>query len=225
MVALSPAGKTKLAAQGAYFIGSMIPVEAESLDFVRWVFVCSLAVFLFVINIVVLGLSAQVNKFQDFFYVADLFPLGLSIATLILLVFLLGSDMALENAYTARAHMEIGIFGILSVFWLSFSAFSTSRWRQIPSQCSAIPADLTDERTWCKNVQTLKGFVWIEFLACFIITLATFRYAATQSSRGNKHIWQMPLSRYRPRASGVGIGNGHGSMGRDSEFLQYGRFD
>lgn len=197
MTAFSPAGKKKLAAQ----------------------------VFLFVINLIVLALAAQVNQFQDFFFIADLFPLGLSIATFVLLVFLLTTDLSLDNAYTGRAHMEIGIFGVLSIFWLSFSAFSTSRWQQIPFQCDVIPAGSSDARTWCKNVQALKGFVWVEFVTCFIITLVTLRYAATQSGRGNKHIWQMPLSRYRPRTGvNFGVGSGVGSD-RGSEFLQYGRFD
>ncbi|KXN88685.1 hypothetical protein AN958_06229 [Leucoagaricus sp. SymC.cos] len=190
-MAFSPAGKKKLAAQ----------------------------VFLFAVNIVVLALSARVNQFQEFFFVADLFPLGLSIATLVFLVFLLTADVSLENSYTGRAHMEIGIFGVLSTLWLAFSAFSTSRWQSIPLECNSIPINLSDERTWCKNVQTLKGFVWIEFVTCFTITMVTFRYAATQAGRGNKHIWLVPLSRYRPE---LGSNNG---VGRDSEFFQYGSFD
>lgn len=106
---------------------------------------------------------------------ADLFPLGLSIATLILLSFLsvhhlpafdqftyfsprLTADLSLDNAYTGRAQTEIGIFGILSIFWLclsptsrilkrlnsslilAFNAFSTSRWAGIPLHCDSIPA-------------------------------------------------------------------------------------
>jgi len=191
-MALSPLGKKKLAAQ----------------------------VFLFVINIIVIALAARVNKFQDFFFFADLFPLGLSIATLILLSFLLTTDLSLDNAYTGRAHMEVGIFGVLSIFWLSFNAFSTSRWTDIPLHCDSIPADSPDERTWCQDIQILKGFIWVEFVTCFIITLATLRYAVAQHGRGHKHIWKMPLSRYRPDA---GVGGDGG--GRDSEFFQYGRFD
>ncbi|KAF9447618.1 hypothetical protein P691DRAFT_671132 [Macrolepiota fuliginosa MF-IS2] len=177
--------------------------------------------FLFSINVIVLALAARVNQFQDFFYVADLFPLGLSIATLVLLVFLLSADLGYDNAYTGRAHVEVGIFGVLSLCWLSFSAFSTSRWQHIPFKCDSIPADSPDERTWCKDVQVLKGFVWIEFLTCLIITLSTFRYASNQHSRGHKHIWKMPLSRYRPGLSD----STDAGMGRNSEFLQYGRFD
>lgn len=111
----------------------------------------------------------------DILVFADLFPLGLSIATLILLSFLsvhhlpafdqftyfsprLTADLSLDNAYTGRAQTEIGIFGILSIFWLclsptyrilkrlnsslilAFNAFSTSRWAGIPLHCDSIPA-------------------------------------------------------------------------------------
>jgi hypothetical protein len=93
------------------------------------------AVILFVINIIVLALAARVNQFQEFFcmspthtpscilthhrtVVADLFPLALSIITLVYLSLSLLLDLGLENPFTAKAHFEIGAFGLLSVFWL-----------------------------------------------------------------------------------------------------------
>ncbi|KAF8958404.1 hypothetical protein BDZ97DRAFT_1906502 [Flammula alnicola] len=158
------------------------------------------ATFLF-IDIVVLGLSTHVNRFQSFFYVADLFPLVLSIISLVLVVLLLTLDLALDNSYTGRPQTEIGVFGVLSIFWLAFNAFSTSRWRAIPFQCNSIPSDFLDERDWCKSLQALKSFVWINFLICLGIALFTLRYSITQYRRGNKHIFQMPLSRYRPEGS------------------------
>jgi len=165
------------------------------------------------VDIIVLALAARVNLFQDFFFVADLFPLALSIITLVLVSLLICIDLLLERAYTGRAQFEIGFFGVLSIFWLAFNAFSTSRWRQVPLQCSVIPDDFADERTWCKDLQALKAFVWINFLLCFCVAFFTLRYAVAQHLRGNKHVFKVSLSRFRPEASG-----GHG---RSSEFLQF----
>ncbi|KAF8657584.1 hypothetical protein AX16_002167 [Volvariella volvacea WC 439] len=168
--------------------------------------------FLFIVNIVVLALAAQINNFQEFFFVADLFPLGLSIVTLILLFAMLAMDFSLENSFTGRAPFEIGFFSVLSIFWLAFNAFSTSRWSQVPMNCGAIPDEFADVRGWCKNLQALKAFVWIEFVLVFAIVLFTIRYTLTQNTRGNKHIFRVALSRYRPN-----------SLPRNSEFLQFER--
>lgn len=169
------------------------------------------------VNIIVLALSARVNLFQGFFFHADLFPLALSIITFVIIVFLLALDFALNNSYTGRAQFEIGVFGVLSIFWLSFNAFSTSRWRQVPFHCNSIPSDFPDEITWCKNLQALKSLVWINFLICFFIALLTLRYAVSQYGRGNKHIFKMPLSRYRPEFRP----NESQNFNRGSEFLQF----
>ncbi|KAF5353872.1 hypothetical protein D9756_007305 [Leucocoprinus leucothites] len=215
MTAFSPAGKKKLAAQ----------------------------VFLFVINLIVLALAAQVNQFQDFFFIADLFPLVYPSQLCTPRVLIDYRPISGQCLHRKSTHGNRNLRG--PEYLLAF-AFSTSRWQQIPFQCDVIPAGQlhsssmqdshrtdpvshiegsSDARTWCKNVQALKGFVWVEFVTCFIITLVTLRYAATQSGRGNKHIWQMPLSRYRPRTGvNFGVGSGVGSD-RGSEFLQYGRFD
>jgi len=172
---------------------------------------------LLLVNILVLAFSTRVNRFQEFFFVADLFPFGLSIVTLILLTTTIALDFAIENSFSGRAQFEVGHFGLLAIFWLAFNSFSTSRWRMIPFRCSSIPNEFLEERGWCKDVQALKGLVWIEFLLCFSIALMTLRYAVTQYRRGNKHIFEMSLSRYRPE-----IISGHSqNYARDSEFLQF----
>ncbi|KDR70290.1 hypothetical protein GALMADRAFT_255196 [Galerina marginata CBS 339.88] len=170
------------------------------------------------VDIIVLALSTKVNHFQEFFYVADLFPFALSIISLVFVVTLLTIDFALDNSYTGRPQTEIGIFGILSIFWLAFNAFSTARWRQIPFQCDSIPTEFLDERVWCKSLQALKSFVWINFLICFGITLFILRYAVSQYTKGNNHIFQMPLSRYRPELTSS---DSTFYRARGSEFLQF----
>ncbi|KAF9561725.1 hypothetical protein CPC08DRAFT_688654 [Agrocybe pediades] len=171
------------------------------------------------VDVIVLALSTRVNQFQDFFYVADVFPFALSIISLVFVVLLLALDIALDNSYTGRPQTEIGIFGVLSIFWLAFNAFSTSRWREIPFQCDAIPLNFADERLWCKSLQALKSFVWINFLICLAIACFTARYAIAQYARGDKHVFQMPLSRYRAEIGATQNGMIHG--GRGSEFLQF----
>ena len=47
----------------------------------------------------------------------------------------------------------------------AFNAFSTSRWRHIPLNCGSIPDEYADMRGWCVDVQALKSFAWIEFVA------------------------------------------------------------
>jgi hypothetical protein len=169
------------------------------------------SLFVFIANVLVLVFSTRVNQFQEFFFVADLFPLGLSILTLIFLVFTLSLDLFFPKSYTARPQFYIVTFGILSIFWLAVNAFSTSRWKHIPSTCSEIPDDFTDERAWCKDVQALKAFVWIEWVALLLTTLFTLRYTLSQSSRGNKHILKGPLSRYSPDQLAADFDYSHGT--------------
>ncbi|KAF9465410.1 hypothetical protein BDZ94DRAFT_1189239 [Collybia nuda] len=174
-------------------------------------------VILFIINIVVLALATRVNNFQEFFYIADIFPFALSIVTLILLAATITVDFALESSFTGWPQFEIGYLGLLTIFWLAFNAFSTSRWRMIPFECSEIPLTFSDERVWCKDLQALKALVWVEFLVCFVIAVMTLRYSLTQHGRGHKHIFKMPLSRYRPE---IRMGE-KTNYARDSEFLQF----
>jgi len=166
---------------------------------------------LFIVNIVVLVFAGRVNIFQEFFFVADLFPLCLSTVTLVLLLTTISLDLALANPLTSLPPVEIGHFGTLSIFWLAFNTFSTARWRGIPFNCNSIPADFPDERVWCKNVQALKVFVWIDFLACLATTVIILRFTVKEYNHGNRYILKTSLLRYDPR----------GSLARKSEFLQY----
>ena len=111
-------------------------------------------------------------------------------------------DLALDNSYTGRPQTEIGIFGILSIFWLGeffaslfpnlsdrvlqlltlFRPLAGAKFlsnailfqRVCPTLrgCFLGPAHLKppkeflDERLWCKSLQALKSFVWINFLIC-----------------------------------------------------------
>ncbi|KAG7095182.1 hypothetical protein E1B28_005961 [Marasmius oreades] len=169
-------------------------------------------VFLLLINILVLALSSRINQFQEFFFVADLFPFALSIVTLVLLCTMLAFDLTSSNSYIGRAQIEIGIFAVMSILWLAFNAFSTSRWRDVPFQCGAIPQEYSDIRTWCKDLQALKAFVWVEWLTFSLITAIIARYTILQNARGHKHIFKMPLSRFNPtEESGFGFNPQHWS--------------
>ncbi|KIK57453.1 hypothetical protein GYMLUDRAFT_46340 [Collybiopsis luxurians FD-317 M1] len=174
---------------------------------------------LYFVNIIVLALSARVNQFQEFFFAADLFPLGLSITCLVILTTMLVLDLSTSNSYTGRPQFEIGLFSVLSVFWLAFNAFSTSRWRQIPMSCSSIPVGFDDVKTWCMDVQALKALVWIEWVIFLLTAFTTLRYTISENNRGNKHIFHMPLLRYSPSLRFV-VG-GDSDYSRNSEFLQF----
>jgi len=157
---------------------------------------------LFALNLIVLILSARVNQFQGFFFIADLFPLGLSITTFVVLFLMMMLDFSLHNSLTARPPFEIGVLSVLSIFWLAFNAFSTSRWRHVPLACSAIPSGFSDERAWCRDVQALKAFVWIEWLAVLVILVMTLRFVIREHLAGNTYIWTNSLSRYQPYTKG-----------------------
>jgi len=156
---------------------------------------------LYVINVVVLILASKVNQFQDFFFVADLFPLGLSITTLVILTAMLVLDFSLVNAFTGRPLFEIGLLSTLTIFWLAFNAFSTSRWSHVPMACSSIPADFSDEKSWCRDLQALKAFVWIEWVLLLGTLLLTLRFVLKEHRRGNTHVWATALSRYAPHST------------------------
>ncbi|KAJ8078444.1 hypothetical protein AAF712_012105 [Marasmius tenuissimus] len=196
-MAFSSVGKKKLAAQGL----------------------------LFFINILVLAFASRVNQFQEYFYVADLFPFALSIITLVLLTTMITLDLATTNAFIGRAQYEIGIFTVMSILWLAFNAFSTSRWSDVPLQCGTIPEDFSDIRTWCRDLQALKAFIWIEWLTFFLITVVTARYAVTQNTRGHKHIFKVPLSRYSPviRHSSFGVSH-HWGMNEQQNYNPFERY-
>ncbi|KAF5366280.1 hypothetical protein D9758_005663 [Tetrapyrgos nigripes] len=168
---------------------------------------------IFICNLIVLALASRVNHFQEFFFVADLFPFALSIVCLVTLTIMLGLDFATANSFTGRPQFEIGLFGLLTIFWLAFNSFSTSRWGHVTMSCNAIPSGFDDVKGWCTDLNALKAFVWIEWVMFFLTTIITFRYVVTQKNRGNTHVFKMPLSRYRPRE--------FDSFPRNSEFLQY----
>ncbi|KAF8201093.1 hypothetical protein K438DRAFT_1716798 [Mycena galopus ATCC 62051] len=155
-------------------------------------------VFILFINIIVLALSASVNAYQEYFFMADRFPFILSIITFVVLGLMTIADVATTNSYTARPQFEIGVFSVLSILWLAFNAFSTSRWNSVPLSCGGIPSDYPDVAQWCHELGALRVFVWIEWLTILFTTVITLRYAVTQANRGNKHIYDGPLSRYEP---------------------------
>jgi hypothetical protein len=166
--------------------------------------------FLLLINIIVLALSTRVNQYQDYFFIADRFPFVLSIITFVLLGLMTILDFITENSYTGRPQFEIGAFSVLGIFWLAFNAFSTSRWNSVPFNCGVIPSDFPDTIQWCQELSALRVFVWIEWLIIFFTVISTLRYALTQSNNGNKHIFQMPLSRYEPsRQNGITTNAGY----------------
>ncbi|KAH9941245.1 uncharacterized protein BXZ73DRAFT_75201 [Epithele typhae] len=154
---------------------------------------------LIVLDIAALAFAARVNVFQEYYFMADLFPLGLAAATLAILVFTTGLDLLLESVPTARPAVEVGILYVLSIFWLAFNAFSTSRWHNVPLNCSVIPDDYADMRGWCVDVQALKAFVWILFVGLFLTATFTLRYAISEHRQGRTHVWSGSLSRYEAR--------------------------
>ncbi|KDQ52888.1 hypothetical protein JAAARDRAFT_39836 [Jaapia argillacea MUCL 33604] len=185
---------------------------------------------LLLVDIIVLALSAQVNQFQEYFFVADLFPLALSIITLVSLPLILLYDFAVLTSFAVRAPFKIGYLSVLSVLWLAFNAFSTARWSHVPLACDVIPAEYPDERTWCKNLQALKSFVWIEWLMFTATALLIIRYTISQHTHGNTHVWRVPFVRYDPRRPEhigiipeITITEDYFAAGgyRGSEFLQY----
>ncbi|KAI0691474.1 hypothetical protein BC835DRAFT_112311 [Cytidiella melzeri] len=156
---------------------------------------------LLALDIAVLALAARVNIWQEFFFMADLFPLGLSIASLVLMLVLLLSASGLQYTFAARPAFHLGIFGLLSIFWLAFNAFSTSRWSDIPLPCSTIPDDFADERGWCQEVQALKAFVWILFVGVFLTTMFMAQHIFAQHRHGNSQIWRFSIMHFDPRAA------------------------
>lgn len=149
--------------------------------------------FIIVLDIVVLALSASVNIFQEFFFKADLFPLVLSILTLVVLLLQIALDLKSENAFTARPAFEIPLFGTLTVFWLASNSFSTSRYTGLPN-CSIFP---DNEQTWCHNAQGLRAITWVEWVVLLLTTLTLTRTAVVKARRGNTAVWHTALSRYR----------------------------
>lgn len=119
---------------------------------------------------------------------------------------------------------------------------SGPRYTEHTALCTS--TEYTDVRVWCHELQALKAFVWIEWVICtsqsilippyfmrtlitssilthsptvFCTALTTLRYSITQNSRGNHHVFKMPLSRYSPTIRS----DHHDDYPRNSEFVQY----
>ncbi|KAH8096815.1 hypothetical protein BXZ70DRAFT_1065896 [Cristinia sonorae] len=155
-------------------------------------------IFLLLLDIAVIALATRVNRFQEFFFMADLFPLALSVVTLILLLVMLAMDVTIKNTFMTRPPFEIGLFCVLSILWLAFNAFSTMRWRFVPLNCTSIPPEYDEERGWCRDLQGLKFAVWVLWLSIFLTAASVLRYAYSQHRKGNRHVWNTPLSRFKP---------------------------
>ncbi|KAJ6600806.1 hypothetical protein B0H10DRAFT_2082984 [Mycena sp. CBHHK59/15] len=178
-------------------------------------------ILILLVNVIVLALSTRVNLYQDFFFIADLFPFALSIITFALLGMMVLLDFVSSSSYTGRPQFEIAVFTGFSIFWLAFNAFSSSRWQSAPLNCGTIPSDYPDAIQWCHELGGLRVLVWIEWLMFFFTTITTLRYSITQNNRGNKHIFQMPLSRYTPT-----IRSDHNvDYTNDNQFLQYSKMN
>ncbi|KAH8829068.1 hypothetical protein DL96DRAFT_1814349 [Flagelloscypha sp. PMI_526] len=188
-----------------------------------------------VLAIIVLAASIRVNLFTGWFFHADKFPFGLSIATLLVVGILLLADLVSSNAFTGRALVQCISLGLLSVFWLSFNAFTTSRYAPVPYNCySAIPPEMADMQTWCVNVQVVKAFMWIEWVFITVLVLTMARFVQSECARGNRHVLKTPLCRYDadnefgndlkvdyPFAPGMGNTSDPFDVRHPSEFLQY----
>ncbi|KAI0087260.1 hypothetical protein BDY19DRAFT_957061 [Irpex rosettiformis] len=82
--------------------------------------VLSAYLLLLVLDIVVLALAARVNIWQEFFFMADLFPLGLSIATLVVFLVL----------YVEVARRSLPSFGCFS-FSGSYRRYTSAFFRSL----------------------------------------------------------------------------------------------
>jgi hypothetical protein len=151
-----------------------------------------------VLNIAVLALSIGVNIFQGFFFVADLFPLVLSITTLTIFLLLIFLELTASNAFTARPVFEIPLLVILTLTWLGFDAFSTSRWSGIPTSCSVISDEYSEVRSWCQHLQALKAVIWLVWVTLLILTSSLLCFVVTHAHHGKGQVWRTPLSRYDP---------------------------
>jgi len=154
---------------------------------------------------VVLGLSAHVNQFMGFFYVADRFPFIMSILTLLILVPLwIVEFIHSGNVRTAKPQFELAWVGALLFAWTGANAFSTSRWSDIrPSDCASIPIEENPEflaaaKTWCHEIQVLRAFVWMEWAMLTLIFVGLVMFCVGQSRRGSRHVWTTPIGRFDP---------------------------
>jgi len=150
-------------------------------------------------NLIVFSLAAHVNSFHGFFYVADQLPFVLSIFTFLILTTVVINDFRSSDPLLSKPVFELTWLGLLAIFWLAFSAFSSSRWRYVQAaDCGTIPAgdDFAAVTTWCKEIQALRSFVWIEWALLSIVLVWLLRFTIMQASHGNTHVWRTSLARY-----------------------------
>jgi len=130
-------------------------------------------------NLIVFAVSAHVNSFHGFFYVADQAPFVLSIFTGLIVGAVVVSDILARDSPLSRPVPEVTWLAALSLVWLCFNAFSTSRWRFVQAtDCASLPAstDFAKATGWCQSVQALRGFVWLEWviLVCALLFIGRF---------------------------------------------------
>jgi len=154
---------------------------------------------LLVFTIVTLGLSAHVNAFQGFFYVADRLPFVMSLITLLILLVSVYSG---KKSKISRPGIEAAYLGVLTVIWLCANAFSTSRWQFIQvSDCSSIPVEqnpdfLNQAKTWCYEIQALRAFIWLEWVTLLAYFGGLVYFAMGHASRGAKHVWTTSIGQF-----------------------------
>jgi hypothetical protein len=160
---------------------------------------------LLVCNLIVFSLSAHVNSFTSFFYVADLFPFAMSIITFVIVGGTLLGDLKGSNPVLSRPMIELPWLAILAVLWLCLNSFSSSRWRYVQAgDCGDIPSDseLTAVTVWCKEVQALRSFVWVEWLIVVASLLWLWLQTSREASRGNRQVWSTSFARPAKRDLG-----------------------
>ncbi|KAI9451853.1 hypothetical protein F5148DRAFT_531940 [Russula earlei] len=129
------------------------------------------------------------------YYVADILPLALpSITTSESPSFFVVVHIPIYP--TMRLLFQLFILGIVS---LVTNAFSTSRWRNVPPNCSAISADYSDLRSSCQHLWALKEFVWLNWVVVVLAALVMLCFSMMQHRSGEKYIWTIPLVRFTPR--------------------------
>jgi hypothetical protein len=176
----------------------------------------------FLLALMVLIFTVRVNTFTGWFFHADKFPFGLSIATLLMIGILLLADLVSSSAITGRAQFQCISLGALSVFWLAFNAFATSRYVNVPYNCASVFPDdeLAGMRSWCVNVHVVKGVMWVEWVFITLLLAVVGRFVQSECAKGNSYVLRVPLCRYDsqyqvdrdmkvdyPFAPGMGVGN------------------
>jgi hypothetical protein len=165
---------------------------------------------LLVFTLVILGLSAHVNVFQGFFYVADRFPFVMSLFTIVILLGVIVSEfVSAGESKVSRPAVELVWLGLLLVAWLGANVFSTHRWQPIQMDvCNNIPVESNPEflsaaKTWCYEIQALRAFIWMEWVILLISFASLLSFAIWHSARGVRHVWTTNISQFDPHITVV----------------------